>query len=673
MTRTTRDQTDEVDQPPPSSFEGEVHSSRSRRLPKSVSRVLNVLMFLYAIYFVYAAGFEPLPGIEHRAIHLAGGFIFALLLFAPAKRLVDSRWALLLDILLVVATVAGSAYVFNTFETYSERVGLPATVPDIIFGVVIFAIMFEVSRRVIDLAFPIVTAAFVAYAFLGPLLPVPFTHAGYSVPRFVATFFYTLNGPYGEITQISANYILIFIIFAAFVLRSGAGEFIRDLALVALGKVRGGPGKIAVVASSLMGMLTGSSLANVASVGSITIPMMKRAGYRANFAGGVEATSGMGAQIMPPVMGGSVFIMMEILGIPYWDIASSAFLIGALFYLSLFFMVDLEAAKRNLHGLRSEEIPRLWPVVKGGWYNLIPIAVLVYMLAVIQVSPARAAFWGIVTTMLVMLVARRSTRTLIDIAETMVKGVRDALLVISIVAMASLIAGIVTVTGLGINLSSILIDIAGGNLLLLLIIAAVASLIIGTGAPILVSYAVLAVLVAPALIDMSVSPLAAHLFIFYFAIISAITPPVAPDAFVAAGIARSSPLRTANQAMRIAGALYLLPFLFVYNEVLLLEGPLSSIGLAGLTAALGIYSLTCAFQGVLLPKLFVGWWARILLGVAGLGLIVPNLWYSLMGLAVVIVVHAWYFLRRKRKGEGTEGGREGTTQDASAKVEESKE
>lgn len=639
-------------QPSPSllegEVEGEVHNEKIRLLPLNASRILAVLMFLYGLYFLYGAGYQPLPGIEHRAIHLAGGFVFTLLLFAPTKRLANSRWALFVDLVLIAATVVGSVYVFNTFESYSERVGLPATAPDVIFGLIIFVVMFEVARRVVGLAFPIVTAVFVAFAFLGPWIPAPFTHSGFDLPRFMATFFYTLNGPYGEITQISANYILIFIIFAAFIMHSGAGEFIRDLAMVVLGRVRGGPAKIAVVASSFMGMLTGSSLANVASVGSVTIPMMKRTGYRADFAGGVEATSGMGAQIMPPIMGGSIFIMIEILGRPYWEVASSAFLIGGLYYLGLFLMVDLEAVKKNLHGLRDDEIPKLWPVIKSGWYNLLPISLVVYMLAVQGVSPARAAFWGVVTTMIVMLVVQRSKRTPLRMAETLIKGVRDALVVISIVASASLIAGIVAVTGLGINLSNILVDIAGGNLLALLAIAALTSLIMGMGVPILVAYSVLAVLVAPALIDLGVSPLAAHMFIFYFGVISAITPPVAPDAFVAAGIAKSSPFRTANQAVRIAGALYLLPFLFVYNEVLLLKGPIGSIVFAGSTAALGIYALACALQGVLLPAVFIGPWTRILMGTAALGLVLPNALYSLVGFVMVILIHVACYLRHRK-------------------------
>lgn len=636
--------------------EGEVHNSKQRNLPKGVKYVLYALMFGYALYFLYAAGYQALPGIEHRSIHLAGGFVFVLILFAPAKRLTNSRLALLIDITLAVAAVAGSIYVFKTFETYAERVGLPATTQDIIFGLVTFAIMFEVARRVIGLAFPIVTGIFIAFALLGPQIPAPFTHSGFDLSRFMATFFYTLNGPYGQITAISADYILIFIIFAAFVMNSGAGNFFRDLATIALGRVRGGAGKVAVVASSLMGTLTGSSLANVASIGSITIPMMKRTGYRATFAGGVEACSGMGAQIMPPIMGGSIFIMVELIGRPYWEIASSAFLIGFLFYLSLFLMMDFEAVKGDLRGLPSEEIPEFWSVVKNGWYYLIPISVLVYMLAVAGVSPARAAFWGIVTTMIVELVSRRSVRAPVWIAQTMVKGVRDALMVISVVAMASLISGIVTVTGLGFNLSQILINLSGENLFALLVIAAIASLVMGMGVPILVAYSVLAVLVAPALIDLGVIPLAAHMFIFYFAVISAITPPVAPDATVASGIAQASFMRTAGQAVRMANILYLLPFLFVYNEVLLLQGPLGSIVFAGITAAIGIYSLACALQGVMFYAVFIGWLARILLGAAALALIVPNPYYSLGGLSVVVLVHVAYYAKHGLRSQPKEVG-----------------
>ena len=341
-------------------LEGEVEESqRFRNLHKGVERILVVLMLIYALYFLYAAGFEPLPGIEHRSIHITGGLVFAFLLLPISKRLKNSRLGLGFDILLAITAVVVGAYVFSTFQTYSERVGLPPTTYDVVMGCINFILLFEVARRVVGWAFVLTTGIFVAFALYGPWFPEPFTHAGYDLPRFIATFFLTLNGPYGQITGVSADYILIFIIFAAFVRFSGTAEFFRDLALIALGRVRGGSGKIAVVASSLMGMLTGSSLANVASVGSITIPTMKKTGFRSDFAGGVEACSSLGAQIMPPIMGSTVFIMMEILGMSYWDIAKSSFLIGLLFYISLFFMVDFEAAKKDLKGIKKEEIPKL--------------------------------------------------------------------------------------------------------------------------------------------------------------------------------------------------------------------------------------------------------------------------------------------------------------------------
>lgn len=632
--------------------EAEAQGSKWRPLPRGLHYTLATAMFLYALYFLYGAGYQPLPGIEHRAIHLAGGFVFVLLLLAPSEKLVNSRRALVVDMLISVATIVSSIYVFNTFETYSDRVGLPATATDIFFGILIFGVMFEVARRMIGLAFPIVAGAFIFFALFGSWLPAPFTHAGFDLPRFMATFFYTLNGPYGQITQISANYILIFIIFAAFLIYTGGGEFLRNLALVALGKVRGGPGKIAVVASGLMGMLMGSSMANTAATGSITIPMMKRSGYRASFAGGVEATASMGAQIMPPIMGGSIFIMMEILGVAYWDIAGSAFLIGFLFFLGMFFMVDFEAAKSNLRGLTDDELPRFWPVVRAGWYHTIPVAVLVYMLAIQQASPQRAAFWGIVTAMLVMVVAQHSLRTPLNMARTMYLGVRDALVVISVVALASLMAGIISITGLGIRLSSILIELSGGNLIILLIISAIASLIMGMGVPILVAYSVLAVLVAPALIEMGINPLAAHMFIFYFGVMASITPPVAPDAFVAGGIAKASPFNVAGHAVRLASVLYLLPFLFVYNQVLLLDGSIGQIAVAALTASVGIYALACALQGMLLRSRRIPWWMRLSLGAAALAMIVPNFYYSLGGLLVIVLAHvfAGWGSRDQKKG-----------------------
>nr|WP_309099451.1 TRAP transporter permease [Fredinandcohnia onubensis] len=626
-------------------------SLRFRSFSKTGNRILTVLMIVYVLYFIYAAGFQGLPGIEHRSIYLTGALVFTLLLYPISTKLKNNRVVLGFDILLAIMSVIAGIYVYSTFQTYNSRVGLPPTFEDVLIGILAFLIMFEVARRVAGWGFVIIVSLFVGYAIFGTLLPEPFTHSGFDIPRFIATFFLTTNGPFGQITGIAADFILLFIIFAAFIRISGTAEFFHDLALILFGKWRGGAGKIAVVASSLMGMLTGSSIANVASVGSITIPMMKRTGFNRTFAGGVEACSSLGSQIMPPIMGSTVFIMMELLGMSYWDIAKASFIVGILFYISLFFMIDLEATKNNLRGVDIKEIPKFKTTLKNGWYNLIPILVLLYMIAVAGVSPARAGFWGIVSSLLVMFIFDRTTNLrnkILKVKNAMVSGATDSLVIGGIVALASLMAGIISVSGLGLHLSNIMINLANGSLFVLLIITAIVAIILGTGVPILVAYSVLAVIVAPSLISMGVNPLAAHLFIFYFGVISGISPPSAPDAFVAAGIAKAPPFKVAWSAMRIANVLYIVPFLFVYNDVLLLNGSVIDILIAFCTAMIGTYCVASALQGIILPNLIISWWKRIVMAGSGLMLIIPDIKFSILGLIIVVTIHIIQFLRNKK-------------------------
>jgi TRAP transporter 4TM/12TM fusion protein len=488
------------------------------------------------------------------------------------------------------------------------------------------------------------------YALLGPYIPEPFDHAGLSIPRFVAAFFLTLEGVYGFITGVSANYILIFIVLSAIIRNTAAVQFIMEFALSIVGTVRGGPAKMAVVASSLMGMLTGSSIANVAGVGSFTIPLMKKIGYRAEFAGGVEATSGMGAQIMPPVMGGSVFIMMEILGVPYWHICIAAFPIAFLYYIGLFVAVDYEAVRRDLIGIPRKDLPPFFKTLKWGWFLMLPILMLIYML-VQGVTPQKAGFAAIVSAIITGVIAKRNRLNWQKLLKALEIGAKDALVVIGMVAGASLIQGVVSVTGLGLQLSNILIELAGGNLLFLLILTAIASIVLGTGLPVIVCYSLLAMLVAPALIKMGVYPLAAHLFIFYYGVLETITPPVAPDAFVAGGIAGADPLKVAFEAMLIAAPIYLIPFFFVYNPIFILQVSSSIYEFTWVyfTGVVGVYALASGLQGFMLYKTRLNVVERAILLVSAVLLIAPLKWESLVGLVILITVQGWALLKGKKQ------------------------
>lgn len=620
------------------------------RGPVWASYVISAIALTLVFYHLWAAGFKPLPGIQHRALHIGLGFSLIWLIFPITPRLRENKVAFWIDIGFVAVTLLNTVYVFHSFRTYSERVGLPPTPLDMILGLVTILFTLEVARRTQGWAFPIITMGFLLYAYLGPYIPEPFDHGGLNITRMVAAFYLTLEGTYGFITGVSANYILIFIVLAAIIRNSAAVQFIMDVAMSIIGTVRGGPAKMAVVGSSLMGMLTGSSIANVAGIGSFTIPLMKRTGYRPEFAAGVESTSGMGAQIMPPVMGGSVFIMMEILGVPYWSICVAAFPIAFLYYIGLFIAVDYEAVRRKLVGLPRNQLPNFLKTMKAGWFLALPIVVLIYML-IQGVTPQRSGFWAIVIAVIAGTLYKKDRLNWKRILNAFEIGAKDALVVIGMVGAASIIQGIVSVTGLGLQLSNILIELSGGNLFLLLVLTAIASIVLGTGLPVIVCYTLLAMLVAPALIKMGVYPMAAHLFIFYYGVLEAITPPVAPDCFVAAGIAQADPLKTAVEAMLIGMPIYLIPFFFVYNPIFILQvsSPLLEFAWVFFTGVLGVYALASGLQGYILFKTRLSPVERVTLVITAVFLIAPAKWESLIALFVLMIVQGWVILRERKQ------------------------
>jgi TRAP transporter 4TM/12TM fusion protein len=383
-------------------------------------------------------------------------------------------------------------------------------------------------------------------------------------------------------------------------------------------------------------MISGSAMANVSAVGQITIPMMKRAGYKPHFAGAVESASGVGGQFMPPVMGGSVFLMMEVLGVSYYAICKAAILSAILYYVAIFFIVDFEAVKYNLKGQPKSQCPKFTEVFKNGFHFIIPPAVLVYLLMYAHVTESRAAFWAVISVPLASYLRKSTRMSFRQILRALERGALGFLPIAGVVVACNILVGMITLTGLGLQISSILIELSGNSLFWLLFLTMIASLILGLGLPIIVSYLVLAVLVAPALTQMGVDPLAAHLFIFFFALVSDLTPPVAPGAFVAAGIAGADMMKTAWMACRLGLVVYILPYMFVYNNALLLKGDLSEIFLSAITAFIGVYALACGIQGYMLRPAKI--YERVLFFVAALGLIKPGWISDLMGLGILVIL-----------------------------------
>ena len=438
---------------------------------------------------------------------------------------------------------------------------------------------------------------------------------------------------------ISATYIFLFILFGAMLRAAGGGEFFINLSFGLFGHVRGGPAKIAVVASSLFGMLSGSGTANVAGTGQITIPLMKRSGYQSHFAGAVETVSSAGGLLMPPIMGSAVFIIMEVLGVNYVTIMKAAGLTAVLYYVGLFLMIDLEAQKMGMVGLPREDLPDLKKTFKDGWFFTIPIFVLIFFLVYSKVSVTRAAFWAtIAIPVSSYLGSRERWMTPRKILQGLEDGALTALPVVAILSLGGVVLGMITLTGLGLMMSGLLIKMSGGSLFVLLLLTMVASIILGMGVPPVAAYIVLAILVVPALIRLGVYPLAAHLFVFYFATIAGITPPMAPDAFVAAGIAEAPMMRTAFTACRLALVIFIIPYMFVYNNALLLVGDLDQILQVCVTAFFGVLALACAAQNYLGGPLTL--LTRAVMFVGAGCLIFPGWKTDLLGLAIVGLMFA---------------------------------
>jgi TRAP transporter 4TM/12TM fusion protein len=610
----------------------EEEKSTRRILKGNAGKAISVIAICFSV-FQLMTGYFPLIAMYQRVIHVIFGFSLIFLLFPLSQKQRKDRlsWD---GVLFVALLLYLSYYVVTHFIARADQVGLEPPIFELVLGGVLILITLEASRRTTGWSLAIFCAGSLLYALFGEWLPDVLGHPNYSIERIISGLFMTTEGIYGALTGIAATFIFLFVLFGTFMQESGAGTFFFGLASSLFGHVRGGPAKIAVVASSLFGMISGSAMANVSAVGQITIPMMKKAGYKPHFAAAVESASGVGGQFMPPVMGGSVFLMMEILGVSYGAICKAAILSAVLYYVAIFFIVDFEAVKHNLKGQPKSECPKFWEVFKNGFHFLLPPVVLVYLLIYSHVTESRAAFWSIIAVVGASYLRKSTRMSPKKILRALERGALGFLPIAGVVVACNILVGMITLTGLGLQISSILIELSGSSLFWLLFLTMIASLILGLGLPIIVSYLVLAVLVAPALTQMGVDPLAAHLFIFFFALVSDLTPPVAPGAFVAAGIAGADMMKTAWMACRLGLVVYILPYMFVYNNALLLKGDLDDIIISAVTAFIGVYALACGIQGYMFRPARI--YERILFFVAALALIRPGWISDVVGLGILV-------------------------------------
>jgi TRAP transporter 4TM/12TM fusion protein len=609
-------------------------STRQRQLTGLSAQLVRWIAIGMSLFQLYT-GYFQFTAMNQRVPHVTLGFILIFLVYPMSKK--SRRDRLSIDSVIAASFIlVCGVYVLLTWFRKMGAMGLEPPLHTLIMGGIFIILLIEGTRRALGWAFPSVAVLVLLYARFGEIMPGPFAHKNYGTERIIDTMFITADGIFGMLAGISATFIFLFILFGALLREAGGGEFFIDFAYGICGKFRGGPAKVAVVASSLFGMLSGSGTANVAGTGQITIPLMKRTGYASHFAGAVESVSSAGGLLMPPIMGSAVFVMMEILGVNYLVIIKASILMAILYYLGLFLMIDIEAQKIGLVGLKKEEVPPLKKTLKEGWHFFIPLVVLIYFLGIEKTSVTRAALWANISIPIISMMRKETRMSLSKLLTGLERGALTAAPVVAILSLGGIVVGMITLTGLGLMLSSILIELSHGSLFVLLVMTMVASIILGMGVPPVAAYIILAILVVPALIKMGVYPLAAHLFVFYFSIVAGITPPMAPDAFVAAGIADSPMMKTALTACRLAIVIFIVPYIFVYNNALLMIGNFWQIIWVSFTALLGVFALATGAQNFMGKTLVFS--PRIALFGASLCLIVPGYITDLLGLVLLFSI-----------------------------------
>ncbi|RSL33520.1 TRAP transporter permease [Salibacterium salarium] len=591
-----------------------------------------IIAVIGALYHLYILNFNPIDPWLFRSSHLVFGCILGFMLFSGWKSKNNSiHW---IDWIFILATITVGYYIFANIDQLQFRFGVSPTSTDCIIATIGLVVVFELTRRASGWMLPILAFFFVAYVFAGPYLPGMLNHSGYSFDRFV-TYIYGLDGVFGVTLDVSSKYIVLFIIFGAFLQISRVGQYFIDLSFAVAGGLRGGPAKVAIISSGLMGMMNGTSAGNAVATGSLTIPLMRKNGYNGRFAAATEATASAGGQLLPPIMGAGAFLMAEIIGIPYNEIIIAAIVPAILYFISVYFMVDFEAQKKNMKGIKRENLPKLKSIVVDS-YLFIPIVLLIILL-LNGYSIIFAGTAGIVTCFLISLPKKATRMGIKSILEALELGMKNSVQLIAVVACAGVIVGVIALTGVGMRFSSMLLSIAENNLLLALVFAMFISILLGMGMPTTAAYAVAASVVAPGLIQIGIEPLLAHMFVFYYAVVSAITPPVALAAYAAAGIAGTNPMKTGVQAFRLGIAAFIVPFMFFFSPQLLLQG--DAIGgtiLAIVTACFGIYLLASAVQAWFF-KTALQWYGRIILLAGSIMLILSGILTDIVALALVML------------------------------------
>lgn len=618
---------------------------QTETLPGLIKKVIAGICIGMSAYHLYTGYFGAPEALLHRSVHLLFTMVLIFFLFPVTKREWGKgvRWT---DGILILLVLASIGYLFVNYEYVITRYSLvhPLERWDLIFGIILTLLLLEAARRIIGPALPITALAFLVYAYLGPYLPGLLRHTAFNTEVIVDQLYLTTEGIFGMPLGVSATYVILFIIFGTFLEKSGTGQLFMDFASAITGWTRGGPGKISCVSSALFGTISGSAVANVMVDGWLTIPLMKRTGFRPPFACAVEAAASTGGQIMPPVMGAAAFVMSEFTGIPYITICLYAMIPALLYYLSLFMSIHFEAGRMGIKGIPREELPSLKKIMLFRGHLFIPLLVIVYMM-IAGYTPMYACIYSTVAVVIVSFVRKETHMGFRICIKALEESAKNTLGVAAACACAGIVIGVINLTGVGLKFTSFVLFIAGDSLIPALFLTMVAGIILGMGMPTTPAYIVQAALLIPALIKLGVLNVAAHMFVFYFSTISAITPPVAMAVYAAAGIGGAPLWATGLWAMRIAATGFIVPYMFVYGHSLLFIGSAFDIITSVISASFGVIALAASMMGWFVKELKP--WERAVLIVAALLLIKPGLYTDAVGFVLLLLVYIRqrYFLQ----------------------------
>jgi TRAP transporter 4TM/12TM fusion protein len=657
-------------------------ADRNLSLVQVTAAIVMVLSISLSLYQLYTAGIAALTALVQRSIHLGAILALTFLLKPPFRGVRKDKFNfwLILDWTLVFLSAVCVIYICYNLDAIFERQGDWLT-SDLVISIIGTILVLEACRRVIGLFMTGICIAAIAYAFYGPYMPELIIHKGYSIERIATTLWLTTEGIFGLPIGVAATFVYVFVLFGAVLEATGGGNFFIDLAYALTGRFSGGPAKTAVVASGFMGSVSGSAVGNVVATGTFTIPMMKRVGYRPHVAAAIEAAASTGGQLMPPIMGAGAFLMAEFTNTSYLTIIKVALVPAIMYYLTVLFFVHFEAQKQNLRGQPKENLPKIPKVLRKGLHFIIPLAILIYVL-VANYSPMMAGFVAVLSTFAASLLANAvrwmvshkqlsvadpARRSLYDFARSefkqimgsLEKGARNAIMVSVACAAAGIIVGMVTLTGMGLKFSSLVLDLSFGIEALAILLIGAASLVLGMGLPVTASYIVLATLAGPALLDMGVPLLVSHMIVFWYSQDANVTPPVSLASFAAAGVAGANPMRTAFTSWKLAKGLYVIPIIMAYRPLLGM-GPNYEllhweVIFTMLTTTVGLVAFTSALERYFIRP--ATWLETALFAVAAAGLFWAALWADLIGWAafvVVVLMQKFYDPRVKRSARAAE-------------------